>query len=185
MYDMYRMSNSQTNLGNIFLIPSANKAKARREVAMISAGQQALKEVGDMENGSGGEGQEVPREEEMAAASVPALAPDRRAEVQTRLLKRRLEHLQEEAKAGDEGIVKRQRLTTKSGSGGLGGGRGGEDISSDLDLVSRVARMEADMAAEIQEDSATGRWIQRRLFHNLQERERLLEQFAAWKKGGK
>jgi hypothetical protein len=58
-----------------------------------------------------------------------------------------------------------------------------EDANLDLDLASRVARMEADMVEDItEEDSDMGQWIRKRLLLNLQEKERLLEQFVVLKK---
>ena len=153
---------------------------------MVLAGQEALEEVGNRVNGSEraeqGHGQE---EEEVVvvASPVPALAPDRRVEMQTRLLQSKLKRLQEEAEAADEQTVKRRRLTSKKGSRILGWRKGVEDANSEMDLASRVARMEADMVEDIrQETSEKGQWIRKRLLLNLQEKERLLEEFVALKK---
>ena len=174
------------DIGSTFLVPAATKAKTRREVTMVLAGQQALEELESREKGSEGEVQgqgEVEGEQVVAASPVPALAPDRRGEIQTRFLQRKLKHLQEEAEAADEQVVKRQRLTSKKGSKILGWRKGVEDATSNLDLASRVARMEADMAEGIgQETSEKGQWIRKRLLLNLQEKERLLEEFVALKK---
>ena len=174
---------TDANIGDTFLVPTAVKAKARREVTMVLAGQQALEELENREKGSGRAGHEEEEEEVVARAPVPALAPDRRGEVQTRLLQRKLKHLQEEAEAADEQVVKRQRLTSKKASGVLGWRKGVEDASSKMDLASRVARMEGEMRDDIgQETSEMGQWIRKRLLLNLQEKERLLEQYVVLKK---
>ena len=171
------------DIGSTFLVPAATKAKTRREVTMVLAGQQALEELENREKGSGRAGHEEEEEEVVARAPVPALAPDRRGEVQTRLLQRKLKHLQEEAEAADEQVVKRQRLTSKKASGILGWRKGVEDASSKMDLASRVARMEGEMRDDIgQEMSEMGQWIRKRLLLNLQEKERLLEQYVVLKK---
>ena len=52
-----------------------------------------------------------------------------------------------------------------------------------MDLASRVARMEGEMRDDIgQETSEMGQWIRKRLLLNLQEKERLLEQYVVLKK---
>jgi hypothetical protein len=172
-----------SDIGSTFLVPAATRAKARKESTMINAGRQALEEVGNRENGSEGGEQEGQEQEVVASAPVPALAPDRRVEMQTRLLQAKLKRLQEDAEASHERVFKRQRLASKNGSGVLGWRKGVEDANSDLDLASRVARMEADMVEDLtEEDSDIGQWIRKRLLLNLQEKERLLEQFVVLKK---
>lgn len=153
------------------MVLSSAKAKTRQQAAMVAAGRAALEGVEE----------EEPKSEAItASAPVPALAPDTREQLRTRLLQQKLKRFQIEAVEGeDERPAKRQRVMEREV-----GVMDAESKQEDniLNLKDRVEKMEGEIAEEIAgETSNAARWIRKRLLLNLQERERLLRQFVEMK----